>query len=146
MIIPGTTSTASSANHVSQNAAASEEMGARLALRFAAGADGDPELAWELYVRFGVALMISAQTAEVLATYELLKPLPRSADPLRAARALGVWSWASAAVFDPAADPDLDAACAVLEDAGERDFLMCFQTEWGMLVARTALPRSSIVH
>jgi predicted ATPase len=125
---------------------ASEEMGARLALRFAASADGDHELAWQLFIRFGIALMISyARTAEVLATYELLKALPRSADPLRAALAMGVRSWARAAAFDPAAAPDLEAACAVLEDAGERDFLMSFQTAWGMLLAPSSLPRALVI-
>jgi predicted ATPase len=75
----------------------SEEAGARLALRFAASADGDAELAWQLFIRFGLALMVSyAHTAEVLATYELLKPLPRPDDPLRAAIALGVSSSARA--------------------------------------------------
>jgi len=119
---------------------ASEEMGIRLALRFSAGADGDPELAWQLFTRFGVALIISyAQTAQVLATYELLQALPRCADPLGAAQALGVWSWARASVFDPAAAPDLEAACAVLEDAGDREFLMCFLTAWGMLLAPASL-------
>jgi non-specific serine/threonine protein kinase len=121
---------------------ASEETGIRAALHFAASADGDHELAWELFVRYGVALMIGAQTVEVLTTYESLAELPRSADRLRAARALGVWSWARAAVYDSAADPDLDAACTVLENAGERDFLMCFQTAWGMLLAPTTLPRA----
>ena len=111
---------------------ASEEMGARLALRFAASADGDPELAWQLFIGFGVALMASyARMAEVLETHELLNALPRSADPLRAALALGVWSWARASTFDLGAAPDLEAVCAVLEDAGERAFLTSFQTAWG---------------
>ena len=85
---------------------ASEEAGTRLALRFAASADGDHELAWQLFIRFGVALMISyAQTAEVLATYECLKTLPRSADPLRAALALGVRSWARGVHVRPGSGP-----------------------------------------
>jgi predicted ATPase len=120
----------------------SEEAGIRLALRFAAGPDGDHELAWELFVRFGVALMVSyARTVEVLATHELMNDLPRSSDRLRAARALGVWSWARASVFDLAADQDLDTVCAQLEEDGEREFLMCFQTAWGMLLAPSALSR-----
>jgi predicted ATPase len=114
---------------------ASEEIGARLALRFAASADGDPELAWQLFIRFGVARLSNAQTAEVLATYELLKTLPRSADPLRAAQARGVWSWARAAMLDPAAVPDLEAACAVLEQAGEGGILPSLLTAWGMILA-----------
>jgi predicted ATPase len=125
---------------------ASEEPGARLALRFAASADGDPELAWQLFIRFGVALMISyARTADVLATYELLKALPRSANPQRAALALGVWSWARATLLDPEAAPDLEAACDVLEDAGERDFLPSFQTAWGTLLAPGSLPRALVI-
>jgi hypothetical protein len=121
---------------------ASEETGIRLALRFAGSADGDHELAWELFVQFGFALIASyARTVEVLATHDLMNELPRSSDPLRAARALGIWSWARASVFDPAADPDLDAACAVLEGAGDREFLMCFQTAWGMLLTAASLSR-----
>jgi hypothetical protein len=122
---------------------ASEETGIRSALRFAASAEGDPELAWQLFIRFGVALMISyAQTAEVLATYELLKALPRSADPLQAALAVGVLSWARSAIFDAAAVPDLESACNLLEAAGERDFLASFLTAWGTLLAPSSLPRA----
>jgi len=121
---------------------ASEEIGARLALRFAASADGDPELAWRLFIRFGFARLSNAHTAEVLATYELVKPIPRSADPLRAALALGIWSWARAAMLDLAAAPDLEAACAVLEVAGERDFLAGIKTAWGMLLGLSDRPRA----
>lgn len=121
---------------------ASEEIGARLALRFAASAEGDHELAWRLFIRFGFARLSNAHTAEVLATYELLKPIPCSADPLRKALALGIWSWARAALLDPAAAPDLEAVCAVLEDAGERDFLAGIETAWGMLLGPTDPPRA----
>jgi predicted ATPase len=122
---------------------ASEEAGVRLALRFAASADGDPELAWQLFARFGVALISSyAHTAEVLETYELLERLPRASDPQLAAQALGVWSWARASAFIPAAAQDLEAACAVLDDAGDREFLMCFQAAWGMVLAPASLPRA----
>jgi hypothetical protein len=117
-----------------------------MALRFAAGADGDHELAWRLFISIGAALMISyAQTAEVLATYDLMKTLPRPADPLRATLVLGVWSWARAAMADSAAAPDLEAVCAVLEDTGERDFLMCFQTAWGTLLAPGSLPDALVI-
>ena len=124
---------------------ASEEIGARLALRFAASAEGDHELAWRLFIRFGVARLSNAHTSEVLASYELLKALPRSADPLRAAQALGVWSWARAAMLDPAAARDLEAACAVLEEAGERDVLPSLLTAWGMLLGPSALPRALVI-
>jgi predicted ATPase len=61
---------------------ASEEDGIRLALRFAASADGDPELAWQIFIRFGIALITSyAQTAQVLAMYERLASLPGRAMP-----------------------------------------------------------------
>ncbi|HVQ24145.1 MAG TPA: hypothetical protein VMV01_03165, partial [Planctomycetota bacterium] len=121
---------------------ASEEVGARIALRFAAGPDGDPELAWRLFIHFGFAWLSNARTAEVLATYELLKPLPRSADRLRAALVLGIWSWARAAMLDPAAAPHLEAACAVLEEAGEKDFLAGIETAWGMIHALTDPPKA----
>jgi predicted ATPase len=121
---------------------ASEEIEARLALRFAASAEGDPELAWRLFIRFGFARLSNANTAEVLASYELVTPIPRSADPLSAALALGIWSWARAAMLHPAAAPDLETACAVLEDAGERDFLAGIMTAWGMLLGPTDPPRS----
>jgi predicted ATPase len=121
---------------------AAEEAGARLALRFAAGAGGDPELAWRLFIHFGFARLSDAHTADVLASYELVKPLPRSPDPVRAALALGIWSWARAAVLDFAAIPDLEAACATLEAAGERDFLGGIQTAWGLVLASTDMPHA----
>ena len=124
---------------------AAEEIGARLAVRFAASAEGDPELAWRLFIHFGFARLSNAHTAEVLAMYEILNPLPRSADPLRAAVALGIWSWARAAMLDPAAAPDLEAACAVLEAARERDFLPSIMTAWGMLLGPTDPPRALAV-
>ena len=115
-----------------------DEAGARLALRFAASAEGDPELAWQLFIRCGAALeFANARTTEVLASYERVRVLPPSSDPVRAALALGVWSWARAAGFDPAAASDLDAACAVLEAAGERELLPSFQTSLGMLLTST---------
>ena len=113
---------------------ASEALGARLALRFAASAEGDPELAWRLFIWFGFGRISDAHTAEVLAGNELLKPIPRSADPLRAALALGIWSWARAAMLLPEAAPDFERACAVLEAAGERDLLAGIMTAWGMLL------------
>jgi predicted ATPase/class 3 adenylate cyclase len=122
---------------------AAEEAGARQALRFAASAEGDPELAWQLFVQLGFALEVgNARTADVLATYEPLKALPRSADPLRAALALGIRSYARAIMSDLAADKDLEAACAVLEAAGERDFLPTILTAWGKLLAPVDLPRA----
>jgi predicted ATPase len=121
----------------------SEETGIRHALRFAASTDGDPELAWQLFIRFGVALMISyAGTTEVLETYELLQTLPRAADPITGARALGVRCWARSAEFDLAAAPDLEAVCTMLEGAGERDFLASFQAAWGNVIAPSSLPRA----
>ena len=122
---------------------AAEEMGARQALRFAASPEGDPELAWQLFIRFGFALEVgSARTADVLAANGLVQPLPRSADPLRAALAVGIRSYARAVMSDPAADKDLEAACAVLEAAGERDFLPTILTAWGTLLAPVDLPRA----
>jgi predicted ATPase len=123
-----------------------EAAGARLALRFAASAEGDPELAWELFIRVGAALeFANGRTEEVLATYELMGGLPRSSDPVRAALALGVWSWARASDFDTAAAPDLDASCAVLEAAGHCELLPAFQTALGMLLTSIALPRALTV-
>jgi predicted ATPase len=122
---------------------AAEEIEARRALRFAASDDGDAELAWQLFIRFGVALISSyAQTAEVLSTYERMAPLPRPTDPRDAAIVLGVWSWARASQFDPAAGADLEVACAMLEEAGDREFLMCFESAWGMFLAPVELPRA----
>jgi tetratricopeptide (TPR) repeat protein len=119
-----------------------EEAGARQALRFAAGLDGDKELAWQLFIRFGFARLSDARPAEVVANYELLKALSRPTDPLRAALALGIWSWARAGMLDPAAAPDLEAASAVLEEAGEREFLASIKTAWGTLIGTTDRPRA----
>jgi hypothetical protein len=125
---------------------ATEEMGIRQALRFAASSDGDAELAWQLFIRFGAALMVSyARTTEVLETYDLLQVLPRAANPLDAARALGVRSWARAAMFDLATVDDLEAVCQALDDAGEREFLPGFQTAWGTVIALTSLPRALVI-
>src|SRR5262249_42736008 len=88
---------------------------------------------------------VTARTTEVLATYERLSMLPRSSDPLRAARAQGVRSWARAAAFDPAVAADLLAACGVLEAAGERALLPCFQTALGLLLTLSDLPRALMV-
>jgi predicted ATPase len=121
---------------------ASEALGAHLALRFAASAEGDPELAWRLFIHFGFTRLSGAHTAEVLAGYEALKSIPRSTDPLRAALALGIWSWARAAMLQAAAAPDLERACAMLEAAGERDFLSGIMTAWGMLMGPTDGPRA----
>ena len=122
----------------------SEETGVRQALRFAAGEDGDHELAWQLFIRFGVPLMISyARTTEVLETYERLQEsLPLPADQLTAARALGIRCWARAALFDFETAPDCEAVCTMLEDAGEREFLPSFQAAWGTVVAPSSLPRA----
>ncbi len=125
---------------------ASEELGARQALRFAGSAEGDPELAWQIFIRFGFALEEgNARTADVLATYERLNALPRSADPLRAALALGIRSYARAIMSDLAAVPDFEAVCAVLEAAGERDFLATLLTAWGTLLAPVDLPRALVI-
>jgi predicted ATPase len=125
---------------------AAEEAGARQALRFAAGAEGEPELAWELFIRLGFALENgSARTADVLALYELLQALPRSTDPLRAALALGVWSYVRGSMAVLAAETDLAAACAVLEAAGERDFLATLLTAWGTLLSMSDLPRALVI-
>ena len=121
---------------------AAEEIGARLALRFAASADGDRELAWRLFIRFGFARLSNAHTAEVLASHELVRAIPRSADPVRAALALGIWAWARAAMLQPSAAPDLEAACATLEAAGERDFLAGIMTAWGMVLGPSDPPRA----
>jgi predicted ATPase len=125
----------------------SEEVGVRDALRFAASVDGDAELAWQLFIRFGVALMISyARTTEVLETYELLQDsLPLPADPLDVARAQGVRGWACSALFDESAASDLEVVCTLLEGAGERDFLASFQTAWGNVLARSSLPRALVI-
>jgi hypothetical protein len=48
-------------------------------------------------------------------------------------------------VSDPAAAPDLEAVCALLEDAGDRDFLMSFQTAWGLLLVGNSLSRALVV-
>ncbi len=123
-----------------------EVAGARRALRFTASPDGDPDLAWRLFFRFGAAVEFAdANTAEVLASYELVRALPRSSNPVDAALALGVWSWARASAFDPDAAPDLEAACGVLADGGERELLPSIQAAWGMLLTMSDLPRALVI-
>jgi predicted ATPase len=124
---------------------ASEQIGAREALRFAAGMDGDRELAWELFINFGVAQVSNAHTADVLACYDLVKPLPRSADPVRAAQALALCAWARAIMHDSAAARDLEAACAVLEDSGEQGILPGAMTALGMLLSSIDVERALVI-
>jgi hypothetical protein len=45
-------------------------------------------------------------------------------------------------MLDFAAAPDLEAACAVLEDAGEREFLAGIKTAWGMILGPNDRPRA----
>ena len=47
--------------------------------------------------------------------------------------------------FDLGAAPDLEAVCAVLEDAGERAFLVSFQTAWGTALVPSSLPRALVI-
>ena len=109
-----------------------EDSGVRQALHFAASTEGDPELAWQLFIRIGFALEFgAARTSEVLAIYERLKLVPRSADRLRAALALGIWSYARTAMMDLTAATDLEAVCAVLEAAGEQEYRSALLTSWG---------------
>ena len=122
-----------------------EQIGAREALRFAASRDGDRELAWQLFINFGVALVSNAHTVDVLACYDLVKPLPPSADPVRAAQAQALCAWARAIMHDAAAARDLEAACAVLEDAGEQEILPGAMTALGMLLSSIAVERALVI-
>ena len=123
-----------------------EENAARLALRFAAGPEGDAELAWQLFIEYGATQGLhNARTAEVFASYELVAALPRSSDPVRAALATGIWAWARAVTFNPGAIPDFETTCAFLEEAGERRLLPAIATAWGMLLASVDSPRTQSV-
>src|SRR5262249_11653382 len=106
---------------------------ARTALRFAAGPDGDVELAWRLYIRITFALLNNAQTAEALSLREIVSGLPRSQDLLRAALADGMWGRALAYKWDDTAEPLLASATTALEAAGDRDFLPSILTIRGMI-------------
>jgi tetratricopeptide (TPR) repeat protein len=96
---------------------------ARQVLQFAAGPDGDMELAWRLYIHVVFALMSNAQTAEALALREIVCDLPRSQDALWAARADGIWGWSRMAMRDETAEPLLASAAEVLEVLDDREFL-----------------------
>ncbi|MGH9463348.1 MAG: ATP-binding protein, partial [Vicinamibacteria bacterium] len=116
-----------------QERIALEIAGARPALRFAAGPDGDAELAWRLYIHVVFSLQSSAQTAEALAMREIISSLPRSRDSLRAAIADGMWAWSRAAAWDETAEPLLASAATALEALGDRDFLTGIVTARGMI-------------
>ena len=112
---------------------APELAAARAALRFAAGSDGDVELAWRLYNRVTFVLLNDAQTAEALAMRDTVSSLPPSKDSLRAALADGMWGRALAYTWDETADPLLARAATALETAGDRDFLPSILTVRGMI-------------
>jgi predicted ATPase len=95
---------------------------ARELLRFAAGPDGDVELAWRLYIRASFVLLNVAQTAETLALREIVDRIPRSSDPFRAAIADGMWS-RGAAMWDDNTEPYLEASEAALVAIGDRSYL-----------------------
>jgi predicted ATPase len=112
---------------------AAELAGARTVLRFAAGPEGDVELAWRLYIRITFALLSNAQTAEALAMRDIVSGLPPSRDALRAALADGAWGRGRAYVWDDSAEPLLASAAAALEAAGDREFLATVLTVRGMI-------------
>jgi len=115
---------------------APELASARTILRFAAGPDGDVELAWRLYIRFNFVLLNNAQTAEALAMHDLVSSLPRSRDPLRAAVADGMWGRGRVYMWDESAEPLLAASASALEAAGDRDFLPSVLTVRGMVLVQ----------
>ena len=128
---------------------APEIAGARTVLRFAAGPEGDVELAWRLFVRLSFFLQHNAQTMEALAMHEIVAGLPRSQDPIRAAEADGMWGRIMAHTWEETAEPLLASASATLEAAGDRDFLPSILTVHGMIAsprdparARTLLGRA----
>jgi predicted ATPase len=112
---------------------AAEMASARPVLRFAAGPDGDAELAWRLYVHLAVSLLTNAQTAEALAMREIVSVLPPSQDPLRAALADGIVGRVLAYTWDARAEPLLARAQEALEAADDRDFLPSIVTVRGMI-------------
>ena len=121
---------------------APEMAGARALLRFAAGPDGDVELAWRLYIRFSFVLLNNAQTAEALAMYEIMAGLPRSRDPLRAALADGMWGRGRTYMWDDGAEPLLAASARALEGAGDREFLPSVLTVHAMVLVMRDPARS----
>jgi predicted ATPase len=108
---------------------------ARAVLRFAAGPDGDVELAWRLYNHLTFVLLQNAQTAEALALQQIVSGLPRSQDAVQAAIADGMWGRALAYTWDERAEPFLASSQSTLEAAGERDFLPNIVTVRGMIAA-----------
>jgi len=124
---------------------AAEEIGASAALRFAASPDGDSELAWQLFINYGFVWLNNAHTADVLASYDLVKALPCSSDPVRAAQALAIWAWARSVMLDPSSVPDLEAACTALEGSSDRVILAGALTAWGMVVTTTDVPRALVL-
>ena len=110
-------------------------------LRFAAGPDGDVELAWRLYIRTSFVLLNVAQTAESLALREIVDHLPRSSDRFRAAIADGMWS-RGRAMWDEATEPYLEASEAALTAIGERCYLPSVLTVHATVVAHRDAARS----
>ncbi|HEY6865908.1 MAG TPA: hypothetical protein VI792_01555, partial [Candidatus Eisenbacteria bacterium] len=124
---------------VAEERIAAEMAGAPAALRFAAGPDGDAELAWRLYIRLSFSLLNSARTSEALAMRDIVGGLPPSRDPVRAALADGMWGRVLAYTWDDTAEAPLATAAAALETVGDRDFLPSILTVRGMIAG----PRDS---
>src|SRR5262252_4558863 len=110
-------------------------------LRFAAGPDGDVELAWRLYIRASFVLLNVAQTAESLALREIVDRLPRSSDRFRAAIADGMWS-RGREMWNEATEPYLEASEAALTAIGERCYLPSVLTVHATVVAHRDPARS----
>lgn len=124
---------------------AQEMAGARAVLRFAAGPDGDVELAWRLYIRLSFSLLNVAQTAEAFAVRQIVDALPRSHDPVRAALAEGMWGRVVAYTGDEAVDSRLARAASALEAVGDRDFLPSILAIRGMIAGREDPARAVVL-
>jgi predicted ATPase len=114
----------------------------RALLRFLASADGDVELAWQLYVRASFVLLNLAQTADSLALHELVDALPRSNDPVRAAVADGMWNRGRAMMWDESTEPYVEASEAALTAAGERGYLPSVLTVHATVLVHRDPPRA----
>jgi hypothetical protein len=95
----------------------------RAALSFLCGAAGDREKAWELFCHLAWARHFQLQSSDLRDAYDALRAQGESADPVVAAAALGLITWASFGAPSAATVADFARSVTVLEAHGERRFL-----------------------
>jgi predicted ATPase len=121
---------------------AREEGNVRAALSFLCGASGDREKAWELFCHLAWVRHLQLQSSDLRVAYDALRAKGESADPVVAAAALGLITWASYGTPSAASVADFTRSVAVLEAHGERRFLPGILAAYAMALSSVDPPRA----